>query len=610
MPGITHATVIATGVDSGDQVSKNAWNAEHTVPDGALAQAAVAGLVADLAGKQAAAAILAALAALDGTAGILRVTGAGTVERLTDTVAGRALLEAADAAAQRTALGLGALATLSSVGTAQIADGAATYAKIQAVGANKVLGSIAGGVASELTCTAAGRDLLDDADAAAQRATLGLGTAATTASTDYQPASANLTSLAAVVPGATGLALLDDATQAGARTTLGLGTAATTDATAYATAGHDHAGVYSPATRTISTTAPLSGGGDLSGDRTLTVATFGAAQAGVVPASGGGTSNFLRADGTWSAPGGGSPGGSSGLVQYNNAGAFGGAANLSIDSGDLVIATGTPTTPSAGSKLYSLDLAGRAMLAQIDANGVGLPMQASLARARVGHWNWPGGSTAPIAYGIVAPTIVGTAQIRTPASTNLFTSMRRGGYLSAASAGSLASIRSGVAQFWRGNAAGLGGFYFVFRFGTSDPSTVAGAREFVGLSTSTGAATNVEPDTLVNSVGVGQLSTSSNLHFIHNDVGGTATTIDLGVNFPADTLSADMYELMLYAPPNGSSIAYRVERLGTSYVAPGTVSSNIPSTSTFLGIQMWRTNNATALGVALDAVSMYVETNY
>lgn len=57
-----------------------------------------------------------------------------------------------------------------------------------------------------------------------------------------------------------------------------------------------------PTTRTISTTAPLAGGGDLSADRTLTVATFGDAQAGVVPASGGGTSNFLRADGTWSAP--------------------------------------------------------------------------------------------------------------------------------------------------------------------------------------------------------------------------------------------------------------------------------------------------------------------
>lgn len=59
---------------------------------------------------------------------------------------------------------------------------------------------------------------------------------------------------------------------------------------------------------------------------------------GVVPASGGGTTNFLRADGSWAAPaGGGSPGGTSGQIQYNNAGAFGGFTA----SGDATINTGT-----------------------------------------------------------------------------------------------------------------------------------------------------------------------------------------------------------------------------------------------------------------------------
>jgi hypothetical protein len=57
-----------------------------------------------------------------------------------------------------------------------------------------------------------------------------------------------------------------------------------------------------PASRRIDTTAPLSGGGDLTVDRTLAVATFGAANSGVVPLSGGGTVNFLRADGSWASP--------------------------------------------------------------------------------------------------------------------------------------------------------------------------------------------------------------------------------------------------------------------------------------------------------------------
>lgn len=63
-----------------------------------------------------------------------------------------------------------------------IADEAVTYAKIQNVSTtDRLLGrSTAGaGDIEEIVCTAAGRALLDDADAAAQRTTLGLGTAAT-----------------------------------------------------------------------------------------------------------------------------------------------------------------------------------------------------------------------------------------------------------------------------------------------------------------------------------------------------------------------------------------------------------------------------------------------
>ena len=55
--------------------------------------------------------------------------------------------------------------------------------------------------------------------------------------------------------------------------------------------------------RTISTTAPLAGGGDLSADRTLTITSFSGTTPGAVPTSLGGTTNFLRADGTWAAPG-------------------------------------------------------------------------------------------------------------------------------------------------------------------------------------------------------------------------------------------------------------------------------------------------------------------
>lgn len=62
---------------------------------------------------------------------------------------------------------------------------------------------------------------------------------------------------------------------------------------------------YVPTSRTVSTTAPLTGGGALSGNLTLDVSNFTSGAKGTVPASGGGTTAFLRADGTWAAPIGG-----------------------------------------------------------------------------------------------------------------------------------------------------------------------------------------------------------------------------------------------------------------------------------------------------------------
>lgn len=76
--------------------------------------------------------------------------------------------------------------TVSSSGATWTVDNAAiTYAKIQNVSAtDKLLGRSTAGSGSieEIACTAAGRALIDDASASAQRTTLGLGTIATQAS--------------------------------------------------------------------------------------------------------------------------------------------------------------------------------------------------------------------------------------------------------------------------------------------------------------------------------------------------------------------------------------------------------------------------------------------
>jgi hypothetical protein len=96
---------------------------------------------------------------------------------------------------------------------ATIASGVVTYAKIQNVSAtDKLLGrSTAGaGVVEEITLTSAGRALIDDADAAAQRTTLGLGTIATQNSNNVTISGGSVTGITdiTVADGGTGVSSL------------------------------------------------------------------------------------------------------------------------------------------------------------------------------------------------------------------------------------------------------------------------------------------------------------------------------------------------------------------------------------------------------------------
>jgi hypothetical protein len=174
-----------------------------------------------------------------------------------------------------------------------------------------------------------GKALATAVDQAAGRSALGLGSAATAAASDFATAAQGAKADTAIQPGNSGL---------------------TADLS------------YDPATRLLASST----GAD------VTLPLFGSTLAGLVGASGGGTINFLRADGTWAAP----PAGGTGTdLSYDPA-----TRLLSSSTGaDVVLTLADAVNPgllsAAGfSKLTSITVDSATLLRKFVHNNSGVPI--------------------------------------------------------------------------------------------------------------------------------------------------------------------------------------------------------------------------------------------
>ena len=309
-------------------------------------------------------------------------------------------------------------------------------------------------------------------------------------------------------------------------------------------------------------------------------------------------------------------GGSTNQVQYNNGTTLGGATNLTIDSSDGVAILGeytatNPTAPSIGAKIFSRKRAGRRMATQIGPFGMDYAFQPGLFENKIAFATAIGGASSTIVSTIgIVTTTSGTATARTIATTNLCRSLRRVGYVTAATAGSSACIVSSQLQWWMGNATGLGGFFFVCRFAMSSAATVSTQRAFVGMSTATTTFANADPSSNFNIIGFGADSADTNFRFMHNDRSGTATKDTLTGTFPPRNLSNEVYEVRIFVAPNTTTVYYSIEILNGGAFYEGSATTDIPANTQLLSPIIWTNNGTTALAAGIDFISLYIETDF
>jgi hypothetical protein len=307
--------------------------------------------------------------------------------------------------------------------------------------------------------------------------------------------------------------------------------------------------------------------------------------------------------------GSGSPGGASGEVQFNSGGAFAGAADVEIEGGQLRLpAIATPAAPAAGGvKLFGRAVAGRTMPAFIGPSGLDTRLQPILSNNSLFYISPTSGTAAPNVIGGTLTTAATMSLQQTFASSNRWLGTSRKRFQTSTTAGNATGMRTAYRQWYRGGAAGFGGFYFQAQFGSS--INLNGAQFFIGLADNTNALAG-DPSTsfALNMCGMGyDAADTGNWQFFRNDGSGSPVKVDLGeargVNIG--------YDLTMFLAQGGSELFVRIVNLNTDAVILDTsYTTDIPAVNTGMCFHADIRNGAVAAAANIEVAKVYIEADY
>jgi hypothetical protein len=164
-------------------------------------------------------------------------------------------------------------------------------------------------------------------------------------------------------------------------------------------------------------------------------------------------------------------------------------------------------------------------------------------------------------------------------------------------------------QFWRGNAAGLGGFFFNTRF-VVDLWPAATVRLFAGLSSSTTAV--AISDTVAGDV-VGLWHDTTDAATAFSVVTRDNTTTNKAAIALSNAIAAgNAYDFTMYCAPNDSTIYYRLDDLNNGVSYESSTATNLPRNTIFMGPQVEMSNgtaNIVSTTTAIGVARIYVESD-